>query len=269
MASSTPSCPKGQKDNKYARQTVHITVGRSKTSFHVHYSQLERTAFFEAHPMPAASNNGTPSREPSAGDDRERTLSPPPEIKSEDTSGEPEAETAAIFQDSPSRPLYHLEGFVYEPAAFEIVVNWMYNQPPGVPDAIIDCVRKYHQEYNVSFEYLTWLINRLGDGPDAHTIPMMRYLIDQIAFEISTQGFNEFSHDNPLFETFLIQSDRPIRKALFHALADIARALAGSIAPADRARLDPALGPNRWTVRHWKKPQREEGAAVDIIEVDE
>ncbi|KAI1625175.1 hypothetical protein EDD37DRAFT_608630 [Exophiala viscosa] len=294
MASSTPSRPKAPKENKYARQTIHITVGRSKTSFHVHYSQLERTAFFQVHGMPATSSNGTPSREPSTGDDRERTLSPPPEIKSEDTSDQAETGTAAFLQDSPSRPLYHLEGFVYEPAAFEVVVNWLYNQPPGVPvnrhvcrtqmrtyvialqyqiiplqDAIIDCVRKYHQEYNISFEYITWLTNRLGESPATHTVPMMRYLIEQVAFEVSTQGYNEFARDNPLFETFLVQGERPVRQALFHALADIARALAGSVAAADRARLDPALGRNRWMMRDWKSPQQEGTVPVDIIEVDE
>lgn len=246
--------------------------------------------------MPAEpSTNNTPSRETSTVDDRERTLSPPPEIKSEDTADEPETAAPAIFQNSPSRPLYHLEGGVYEAAAFEIIVNFMYNQPPVAPknraecrtqlrayvlalnykiiplqDALIDCVRQYHRHYNVSFENLTWLIHRLGEGPEVPVVPMMRYIINQIAFEVCSQSYDEFARENPIFETFLSEGDRPIRAALVHAISDISSHVLSKATETDRARLDPAIGPNRWLMRDWVDPQHEPTAAVpETIEVDE
>ncbi|KAK5243025.1 hypothetical protein LTR40_012601, partial [Exophiala xenobiotica] len=122
-----PTTPSTVRKNKYSRQTLHISVGRSKVPFHVHYAQLESTAFFEVHGKPTSRAE---SRETSVVDDREPTLSPVPDIKAED--GETTVNESPTVQ-SPTKPAYNLEGFVYEPAAFEVVVNWLYNQPPNKP----------------------------------------------------------------------------------------------------------------------------------------
>ncbi|KAK5453010.1 hypothetical protein LTS15_007159 [Exophiala xenobiotica] len=264
--------------NKYSRQTLHISVGRSKVPFHVHYAQLESTAFFEVHGKPTSRAG---SRETSVVDDRERTLSPVPDIKAEDA--EATVDDVTTFQ-SPTKAAYHLEGYVYEPAAFEVVVNWLYNQPPNKPamrtdcktllrayvlalryrivalqDELVDCIRQYHRDFNVTFEDLTWLINRVSEET-THIIPMMQYFIDQIAFEISTQGFTEFSRNNIMFETFLSEGTHPIRIVLFRALADVAKA--------DPYR-DPANGPNRWRVADWIAAPTPTQNQVDIIDIDE
>ncbi|KIW59312.1 hypothetical protein PV05_03766 [Exophiala xenobiotica] len=269
-----------RKNNKYSRQTIHISVGRSHDPFHVHYAQLESTAFFEVHGKPTSQQDH--SRETSVVDNREQTLSPEPAIKAED--GEAAVDQVTTYQ-SPTKPAYHLENFVYEPAAFEVVVNWLYNQRPnkptmrndcktllrayvlalqyritGLQNELVDCIRQYHRDFNVTFEDLTWLINRISEEPTSHIIPMMRYFIDQIAFEISTQGFTEFSRNNIMFETFLSEGVHPIRVVLFRAIADVARA---------DPRRDPALGPNRWTVEDWVAAPTPAQNSIDIIDIDE
>ncbi|KIW14536.1 hypothetical protein PV08_07320 [Exophiala spinifera] len=282
MAPTTPSSK-----NKYSRQTLHITVGRSRDSFHVHYAQLESTAFFEVH---RPTNNDTNDEEgesqaSSSRHDMERTLSPD-NIKVEEGESAPAAETAVTTpQTSPSKPAYHLEGYVYEPRAFEVIVNYLYNIAPvppklraecktllrayvlalqyrivGLQDALINCLREYHKEFNVNFEDLIWLVNRLTESPEKHTVPMMQYLIDQIAFEISTQGFTEFSRINVMFEPFLADGTRPIRVVLFKALADVAQA---------DPRRDPADGPNRWRVQDWSIDRTPAQSPMDIIPIDE
>ncbi|KAL6247352.1 hypothetical protein RBB50_005698 [Rhinocladiella similis] len=280
MAPTTPSSR-----NKYSRQTLHITVGRGRDSFHVHYAQLETTAFFEVHKALNDDDNNNEDRESRERRDIERTLSPE-NIKMEEGESAPATDTAVTTpQTSPSKPAYHLEGYVYEPRAFEVVVNWLYNIPPVRPrvrnecktllrayvlalqyriidlqDALINCLREYHREYNVNFEDLIWLVNRLAESPEKHTVPMMQYLIDQIAFEISTQGFTEFSRINVMFETFLADGSRPVRVVLFKALADVAQA---------DPRRDPAQGPNRWRVQDWMIGHTPAQTPVDIIPIDE
>jgi len=128
MAPRTPlSAPQAStRSNQFSKQTRHIAVGRTKDSFHVHYAQLERTTFFEVEGRPNSRESGAQSYE-DLNAQREYTISPGP-VKTEDLAGtrtyRPEDNAdQGIFTESPSLPVYHLEGFVYYPAAFEIVVN--------------------------------------------------------------------------------------------------------------------------------------------------
>ncbi len=283
MAPVTPQAS-ARKSNKYSKQTLHITVGRAKDSFHVHYSQLERTAFFEVEGYPRARDSRATSLDDNARE-RDSTVSPAP-LKAEENIERPVDDTdQQIFTDSPSVPLYHLEGHVYHPAAFEIVVNWLYNQHPEKPrtrpecktllrayvlalqykieplqDSLIDCFRKYHREFSVTFEDLVWLINRVGEGPEAHTIPMLKYLVDQIAFEIHQQGYRSFVTNNPFFETFLTLGDRPLRKILFEAMAETSQ---------KNPALDPAQGPHLWRIQDWTASQDNVPTAIDFIDIDD
>ncbi len=80
-------------------------------------------------------------------------------------------------------PVYYLEGHRYHPAAFEIVVNWLYHQNPDTPktqdeyttvmrayllalryriielqDAGIDYMRQHHREFSARFvDLISWL----------------------------------------------------------------------------------------------------------------
>lgn len=260
----------------FSQRTLLILIGNERVPFHVHPTQLANTAFFEAHGNPTTAADreeqgrdestvpgmNTPSIEIKQDPDRSPTLAPEPE-------------PTTLEAD------YVLTGKVLQPAAFEVIVKYLYNQPPdspkiraqcrtslqayvlalrynmfGLQDMIVSNFRQYHQEYTVSFEDLLWLVNRLGDSPASHTIPMIRYFADQIAFEITNQGFEKFLDSNSLFHDFLTIGDRPIRAVVFEAVVNIARTIP----------VDPATGPNKWTVanRTIAKPPSDR----DMIQLD-
>ncbi|KIX03576.1 uncharacterized protein Z518_07129 [Rhinocladiella mackenziei CBS 650.93] len=274
--------PRPAGSGRYSRQTLHITVGRSKEPFHVHYSHLERTAFFEIHGTPAAAR----SRAPSVSGDRNPTVSPDPVKQEEDVDApgsDADSNANMLVEESPSTPVYHLDGRCHDPASFEVIVNWLYNISPKKPvtrnqcrtllkayvlaltykitllqDALIDCFRQYHQDYNIVFEDLIWLVNRLEETREVLTVPMVRYLVDQIAWEISQQGYATFTSHNIFFETFLIEGNRPIRKTIFEAVADLLRPTRPG---------DPAIGPSRYRVQDWEAPQQT--LQRQIIELDD
>ncbi|EXJ91430.1 hypothetical protein A1O1_04542 [Capronia coronata CBS 617.96] len=281
-ASTRASATKG----KYSKKTLRITVGVEREPFHVHFSQLERTGFFEVHGWPLGVDAlGSPTP---ASTVRDSTVSPVPvklEGGGEEMNTKQGLNDHRSLDDLISSHVYHLEGRCYEPAAFEIVVNWLYNQPPETPisrsncrillrayvlalnyqiiplqDAIVDCIRQYHREFNVVFEDLVWIINRLGDSESLHSIPIVRYLLDQCAWEIYSQGYSSFAHHNTLLEPFLEVGDRPIRKFLFEAITEISRSTAG----------DPAIGPNRYRVDDSVLFGRTvQGEDNNIIEIDD
>jgi hypothetical protein len=267
----------------YGKKTLQIIVGTEKEPFHVHISHLERTAFFEVHGRPLMATLGSPTR--TASTVRDGTASPVPvNLKlenSDEATGLDNENNQQI--DAVATPVYHLEGLGYEPGAFEVVVDWLYNQPPEFPktrsacrtllrsyvlalryqivelqDCIVDSVRNYHREFTVVFEDLVWIINRIGESEAIHNIPMVKYLIDQCAWEIHVQGYRSFVLHNPLFEPFLAMGDRPIRKVLFEAMAEVSR----------ESRIDPAAGPNRYRVVDCV-PQQHITRADQIIEHDD
>lgn len=285
MAPSTPS--RTTASGKYSQDTVLIQVGPTKFPFQVHLSFLQRTAFFEVHQHtdPRATPQGTPTPI-----DREQTLSPSlikAEEGTETDGSEGRATGTGHDKETPAKLTFHLEGFVYEPAAFEVVVGWLYNSYPEKPqtrdkcktllrayvlalqykitdlqDAIVNCYRAWHRDYNAIFEDLIWLINRLGEQDQAHNIPIVKYLVEQIAFEIFDHGYSAFASRNIFFETFLVEGNRPIRKIVVEAIAEVARA---------RPPIDPATGPNRWRVQDWPffprtTPQEDHFNVVDIEE---
>lgn len=245
---------------RFSQRTLLILVGHERVPFHVHPTQLANTAFFEAHGNPTtAADRDEQGRDESSVPGMN---TPPIEIK-EDPDRSP---TLALEPDLESTTLeadYVLTGKALQPAAFEVVVKYLYNQPPDAPkiraqcrtslqayvlalrykmsglqDMIVSNFRQYHQEYTVSFEDLLWLINRLGDSPASHCVPMIRYFADQVAFEITSQGYEKFLDTNSLFHDFLTVGRRPIRAVVFEAVVNIARTIP----------VDPAIGPNRWTV---------------------
>ncbi|EXJ93227.1 hypothetical protein A1O3_01784 [Capronia epimyces CBS 606.96] len=178
--------------------------------------------------------------------------------------------------------VYHLEGFVYESTAYEVIVNCLYNQLPDRPttrhqcktllksyvlalqyritdlqDALVDCIRQYHREFTIAFEDLVWLINRLGHGEMIQKIPMVKYMIDQCAWEICSNGYKSFARQNPWFEPFLVLGDRPIRKVLFEAITEVS----------DHA--DPATGPNRYRVDDWVHFEQSAQNMTEFVELDD
>ena len=287
MAPSTPSGSRSCNASKYGRQIILITVGPARVRFHVHTAHLEPTAFFEVEGQPPTpADRGSQSRDTPVSRDRDETVSPPP-IKTEPGSegfSDSTSDQATLMEQLSSPPIYHLDGHFYDPAAFEMVVNWLYNQSPKKPntptqrrnllrayvlagiyritklqDALLDCLRRYHQEFSVILEDLNWLVNRLGDGPECHELPMVRYLCDQIAWEAKSQGYDAFAKQNLLLESFLAEKSRPIRKVLFKAIVNLAH---GQDVPL----IDPATGPNRWRAGDQGPLEQEQ---PDIIAIDD
>jgi hypothetical protein len=272
MAPSTPSKSVGSRlvknNNLFSRPALHIAVGSPKKSFYVHIPQLAKTAFFDVHGRPAGAQEKDLQSQTKSPTPRDATVTPPPMIKEEaelEETGLEGTEGNYIFVPQTGRgPDYDLSNPILQPAAFEIIVEWLYNKTPEVPrtrvetrtllrayilstmykmeplqDILVDRLRKYHQEYHVSFDDLKWLIRRLGDNRETHLVPMVRYLVDQIAWEVYIQGFGQFVLNNPTFVDFLSLGDHPIRVLLFESLSILGNG----------NHTDPATGLNRWRVR--------------------
>lgn len=217
--------------------------------------------------------------------DTEKTVSPVT-VKEEEEHGHGRADEDELESNrTPSAAVYHLEGSAYHAPAFDIVCDWLYNVPPIPPpgrtecrnllrayvlalryeivdlqDALVDCLRKHHRTWNIEFEDLTWFSNRVGDQK-ARTTPLLKYMVEQVAWEVSEHSFATFAAGNPSFRTFLTTGDRPIRTMLFEALAEISRP--------QTKRVEPAVGPNKWRVKDW--PLQEDSTQPDqeIIDLDD
>ncbi|KIX92991.1 uncharacterized protein Z520_11264 [Fonsecaea multimorphosa CBS 102226] len=297
----TPTTPRSKSGGKYANPTIQIVVGRTKQLFHVHYAYLERTDFFNVHGPPQLPTATTPTPAPKptrAGSclnspaPSEATVTPDrDEIKAEqemeDEMPESSGASPTATSDAAKAPAYILRSLIHDPAAFEVVVDYLYNTPPSTPqsrsqfrillkayilalqyrmsglqDDLIDCFRNYHASYTIRFAELFWVSGRVGDGEAVCTVPLIQYLIDQVAFEIYQGGYDAFVQENSDFEMFLTNGDRPLRRELFKALAKVAQ---------DKSPLDPALGLNRWRVVDYPNYDRSVGAssnAPDIIDID-
>jgi len=234
-----------------------FTVGPKKAPFNIHESLLVvKTAFFQVH---TERNGGTLEaqgqeadleftfkKENSPGTDDTMSESPvgilnpgTPSATSDTASQEP-IETKQIQAD------YHLDTHFVK--AFGIFVNWLYNTPPQVPKTALNCktliqayllalkyratglqnllvnrIRQYHSDHQVNFDlFFIYLLNRHGDDVKCKLI---KYFVDQIAYEIADSGPAEFDALNSGFEYFM--RDRPegkVRTALLHAVGKLATA---------------------------------------------
>ena len=287
-----PITPHSKESGKYSTATIQILVGATAEPFHIHTAFLERTAFFQVHDGPDIPESRAPSPErplnaiqsPAPSD---TTLtSDETEIQKADTGDATDTETTAPVPVPTS--IYHLRGPIFEPAAFEIVVDYLYNQPPttpldrdrfrvmskayilalhyhieGLQDELVDCLRKFHSSYTMHSEDLLWMTKRLG-GHEAGVckVPMVRYLLEQCAYEIWKDGYDAFEGSNAGFETFLTKGDHLLRKDLFKALARMTAA---------RNPMDPATGPNYWKARAFEQDDVEATTQdnVDVISIDD
>jgi hypothetical protein len=258
----------------YSSTTIPILVGPQQEAFYVHYAFLEKSKFFELHPRPSFTpslsrigplNSPALSETTLAAD--ESATTPIKEEAGQDTrmSNDDAASTFTTVPNTSIQPI-QLIGSLYDPAAFGIIVaNW-YNMPPVTPrdrkdfmvhrkayilalryglvelqDDLVDCCRNFHTRFNVQFDDLMWFAQRVAkEEIKACYNPMVRYLIDQVVYEILTHGYSEFVSANYSFEVFLINDKHVLRKWIFSTMASAATI---------RNRLDPAHGMSRWRVR--------------------
>lgn len=291
--------PRGPKPSLYTGPTVHIAIGSSEDEFFVHVKALSVTKYFVLHGPPLTAEQKA-ARAKSALEQPEGHLDSQAAIKKEDPGGPDRSRSPTVGSENLSEvpafsvtdilglstPDYYLKGSIYDRGAFELIVNWLYNDYPDVPgtrreyrtlqkayllalkyeisplqDCIVECFRRYHQVYNITFDDFTWLIRRLDDTPETHTTPLVMYLADQIAWEIVSQGYVEFTEANRSFNDYMQKDYHPCRTVLFKALANIARATNP---------YDPATGDNRW--RTADRPKADEAFpitdTVDMIDID-
>ncbi len=234
-----------------------FTVGPKKAPFNIHEALLQaKTKFFDIHTEPNGGTCEVPSKEPEHEPTFKSESSPSTDNDtSEPTIGiaTPEASTAtpdstAANQNDAKliKADYHLDTHFVK--AFAIFVHWLYNVPPaqpksptqckvliqayllaleyqalGLQNLLLDCIRRYHLEHQVNFDlFFIYLLNRHGDDVNCKLI---KYFVDQMAYEIADSGVEEFDASNLGLDNFL--RERPqgkVRAAFFHALASIATA---------------------------------------------
>ncbi|ETI19253.1 hypothetical protein G647_09085 [Cladophialophora carrionii CBS 160.54] len=284
----TPTTPRSHSTRKYAEPTIQILVGDRQEPFHVHYSFLAKTHFFQIHGHPAIhrpSGPSTPASENSPTPSENTVVADEVEIKEELNEDERIENNQATSVTSTS---YTLKGIIYEPEAFEIVVNSLYHVSPQTPshrsalrnfrkayclalqyrmsrlqDDIVDCFRNFHAIYNVHFDDLLWLARRIsGDEAVVCQVPIIQYLVEQCAYEIYREGHDSFQHHSPGFQGFLRNGNSSLRFELFKAMTRIAMA---EHAP------DPALGLNQWKVQDWPQydPNASTEHSVEVIDIDD
>lgn len=237
-----------------------FTVGPKKAPFNIHEALLQlKTSFFEIHTEPNGGTSDAQSKESEPDKVFKSESSPSTDTDtSEPTTGIPTPMSSAAGDTTNAPALQHQNGQTPVLAdyhldthfvkAFAIFVHWLYNVPPETPKAasqcktliqayllalkyravglqnlLLDCIRHYHSEHQVNFDlFFIYLLNRHGDDPDCKLI---KYFVDQIAYEIADSGVDDFDFANAGFDYFM--RERPqglVRTALLHALARIATA---------------------------------------------
>jgi hypothetical protein len=271
--------------SRYALPTINCLVGNEAAPFNVHYHFLADTRFFEVHGE-ISNAHASPTRPAASPTPSERTVNHDGIKVEEDV---PEPVTPVPAPNATTMSVYQLKGHVFDPAAFEIVINSLYNCPPEIPrcraelrtlrktyilalmygmenlqNDVVDCFRRFHSQYNVLFEDFVWFVRWID--ADEHVlsgIPMVQYLISQCAYEIAKNGYAEFAEGNNDFEEFLVDGAHPLRKEIFKAIAALTNAA--------RA-VDPATGMNKWRVGDWmqdQRPEREASVQSEVIDLDD
>lgn len=253
MASSTNQsftrAKKAKVNGPLTSNVISIIVGDNNTNFNIHVDKLSATQFFEVEKIiPEVSANQT--------------------IFTEYKSDNPETEGSRLFFEETAEDChtnfspctypntgaqsYKLSGKHHRPAAFNIFVEWLYNDPPKpirawvdikpllqayalalrykaypLQNLIIERFRQYHAKTSIKFSNLIWLANHSGEkaGEERSPCPLLLYFIQQVAYEIAVGGFDEFSRENVDLNTFLAESDLwRTRLALFKAIAKCSQA---------------------------------------------
>lgn len=237
MAPTRPS--RGKRSvNSYDSDILRILVKGQSRPFNVHKSFIKAKstllAKLEVHGSDEHRRRSPTEMTIEGGDE---------EVKSED------AETVEL-QDNDyeegseqSSEVYSLLDTKTKADVFRVFVDFLYNKDPSpVTDAgdakravrvyifavkydalplqnsIIDRLREYHQGCAFDLDLLILLINRLPDVSSN----LCQYLIAQMAYDISENGYYDFAAVNTYLKTWIIEQDREVRLEVFKAIIDIA-----------------------------------------------
>ena len=219
--------------------TIIVGSGEGLSPFNIHYSSLSKmTSFLDHHPLP--------------NDILEIVIDAKkadfgPEVKAEHNARESTVETLREDNPKPSTLTCHYYLPKVQRPEFEILVNFLYNTLPGIPtgleesrvlvrayvlavryqieglqNAIVDRFREFHQLVDFNVDIFAYLIGRFkrGDFDDCpDNKQLVRYFVEQIAYDIAVKGYEEFKKDNEFIHWFILEDTRRLRLELFKALA--------------------------------------------------
>lgn len=241
----------------FASKVLIFTIGPKNVPFNIHEALLQtKTSFFQIHKEPNGGTNPAEATDtepervksestPSTDTDTDQ---PPTDMSTPNISsaaGDAPANDPASHHNEPHAVMadYHLDTHFVK--GFGIFVHWLYNMAPpdpktgsqckvliqayllalkysakGFQNLLLDCIRRYHIENQVNFDlFFIYLLNRHGDDADCK---LVKYFMDQIAYEITDSGMDEFDSANAGFDYFM--RERPqgvVRTALFHVLSKL------------------------------------------------
>ena len=258
-------------DHSLSSDIVIVAVGNKhdRKIFNVHKAKLSKTTFFEKNgPIPTLEQ-----KQAQAESHNEEAQSQMPHVKRESTVGPYDADTTGTVNEDTlpkttfsvaNAPDYVITTRDHDPAAFNVLVQWLYNDPPkrirfkqdkamllrtyrlalrynayNLQNLILQRFREYHQDYSVEFDDLKYLAHR--ENEDLRC-PMITYLLEQVAYQITTDGLEPFLDKNKMFEETFNDNSLPIIQfALLRAISRHAEASRGALG-------DPAKGFGRWDI---------------------
>lgn len=242
----------------FASKVLILTVGPKNVPFNIHEALLQiKTSFFEVHTEPNGGTNPAHATDtepervfknestPSTDTDTSQPPNGIPTPSMSSAAGDAAGNESEPHHEEPNAVMadYHLDTHFVK--GFGIFVHWLYNAAPqdpktasqckvliqayllalkysakGLQNLLLDCIRRYHIENQVNFDlFFIYLLNRHGDDADCKLI---KYFMDQIAYEIMDSGIEEFDSANAGFDFFM--RERPqgvVRTALFHVLSKL------------------------------------------------
>lgn len=240
---------------------INVAVGAQREEFSIHGNRLNKTGFFAVHGFPEeAPHLAIPipqtETDAEAGNDHDN-------VKAEQQSnggGDGESNSG---QNQAQMFDYQIAARDFQaPKAFRVFVEALYNEEPDpitdreglktalkaykfareyqhwvLQNRLLERFREHYNTHKVKLDEFLWMVKHFGDDADA--TPLTRYILEQIAYDISNRGFNTFSGENIYLKHYLEEGQRATRAALFAILARHAN---------DPRHPDPAQGKNEWRV---------------------
>jgi hypothetical protein len=245
----------------FGGRAILVVVGPDHDEFLIHGHRISKTSFFARHGFPEASPNVRVFVSATQGAITDA-------IKDEQDGGPHDNDAATGATDDQRQKVAKYVDYVLDlkdsnaAKAFRVFVESLYSEQPGeikdretiktalkayryarrydayiLQNAIVERFREHYLSHKVRMDELHWMLKNFGD--DANGTPLTRYLMEQVAHDISTSGFNKFSENNSWLKIWLQEGDHKARLALVAIIARHAN---------DRRHPDPAEGRNEWRV---------------------
>ena len=240
-------------NSEFSSAMVEIYMKDNRKPFAVHQNILEtKSSFFQKH-KPAAKPKYHPRRRYNEDvDSVKREEEAETSVATLDESETIEVDDNDILQQG-THTTYDLTQTNFKYEVFEVFVEFVYSKPPkkiqdtkgvkiainvycvatmyeveDLQNAIVDRIREYHQENAAQLTFLTNIVSRWKDhGWQNLECRLNKYLVDQIAHDISVNGYGDFTTSNSYINKWLRGDGEEgegnsTRRDLFIAIAKIA-----------------------------------------------